>query len=160
MKIEIRRIEKSDNLPLAAVIRACLEEHDAAIEGTMYTDPNLEKLYEWFDAPRSAYWVAYAEESVLGGAGIAPLPGADSDVAELQRMFLLPEARGTGTAKKLMQLSLDFAKSQGFEQVYLETLPNMQAAQGLYRSFGFEEIPEALGNTGHHSCDVTMLLQL
>lgn len=159
MKIEIRPIQPSDNLTLAEVIKTCLEEHDAAIDGTMYTDPSLYKLYEWFDRPKSMYWVAVADGEVVGGSGIAPVPG-EENVAELQRMFLSQKARGTGTASKLMEECISFARKEGFMQVYLETLPNMQAAQKLYSKFGFEKIDKAIGNTGHFACDIKMALGL
>ncbi len=156
--MQIREISPEDNSELARVIKSCLEEFDAAVEGTMYTDPSLHKLYEWFDKDRSRYWVIADENQVYGGCGIAPLPGESEKVAELQRMFLSPEARGKGFAGELMELCLDFARKEGFSKIYLETLPQMTAAQKLYTRYGFKRIDSSMGSTGHNHCDVNMLM--
>ena len=72
-------------------------------------------------------------------------------------MYIAPEIRGKGYSKPLLERSLKAAKSMGYSQCYLETLPELQAAQKLYKQYGFEYINTSMGNTGHNSCDVRML---
>jgi putative acetyltransferase len=55
---------------------------------------------------------------------------------------------------------LEKAKEFGFEKCYLETLPNMLAAQKLYQKVGFQYLEEPLGCTGHSSCPVWMIKEL
>ena len=43
---------------------------------------------------------------------------------------------------------------------YLETLPNMIAAQRFYEKYGFVRIDEPLGDTGHFECDVRYIKEL
>lgn len=52
-----------------------------------------------YSQPGHAYWVVEYEGEVVGGGGIAPLAGSESDICELQKMYFLPAIRGKGLAK-------------------------------------------------------------
>lgn len=159
MNYTIREIQPHDNAQVEAVIRSCLIEFGANHEGTAWEDPYLGRFSEVYAAPGRAYWVALdAANNVVGGVGIGELPGAPS-VCELQKMYCLPRARGTGVAKALLETALAFA-TKHYERCYLETLENMAAAQRFYEKHGFARIQEPLGNTGHYSCDVLYLKDL
>jgi len=75
-------------------------------------------------------------------------------------MYISPKARGLKIGKKLILKCLEFAKATGFEQCYLETFPNMEAAIKMYQLNGFQFINQALGDTSHFSCNVWMLKKL
>jgi putative acetyltransferase len=121
----------------------------------------LNYLSDFFNQPKSAYWVVVNKQNVvMGGAGVGPLKGNLAGWCELQKMYFKPELRGLGFGKKLIQQCLDFAAHQGFENCYLETLPNMTAAQKLYKVNGFEYINTRMGVTGHTSCNVFMAKKL
>jgi len=158
--ITIRKIEPKDNAAIAALIRAVLVEHDAPKVGTAYADTALDRLSEVYAAEQSVYFVVERDDAIIGGAGIAPLENGDKTICELQKMYFLPEARGLGLGATLMQKCLEAAKGFGFSQCYLETLPNMKAAQKLYTKFGFTYLDKPLGNTGHSSCPVWMIKNL
>ena len=57
----------------------------------------------------------------------------------------------------MIEHCLTFAQAQQFKKCYIETMPNMQAAQKLYQKKGFEYIEGPLGNTGHNNCSVWLL---
>lgn len=152
----IREIQQKDNESIAKVIRTIFHELDAPKAGTAYADPILDTLYEVYQAPRSVYYVVELEGKVVGGCGIAPLENAEVSVCELQKMYFAPEIRGFGYAEKIIKKCLEFAKTQGFEICYLETLSFMTTAQKLYKRMGFEPIDGPMGNTGHNSCEVWM----
>lgn len=59
---------------------------------------------------------------------------------EMKRLYVTPQARGTGTGEKLVTAIIQQAKDLGYEGMRLDTLPEMVAAQKLYRRFGFEVI--------------------
>lgn len=158
--MKIRPIQFEDNPKIAQVIRNVFIELDAPKVGTAYADPILDTLFEVYQKPKSTYFVIENQGVILGGGGIAPLENADEKICELQKMYFAPEARGLGLGYELIQLCMEFARNQGFETCYLETLPFMTAAQKLYRKVGFENIHGPLGNTGHNSCDVWMIKQL
>jgi putative acetyltransferase len=152
----IREIQQKDNESIAKVIRTIFHELDAPKVGTAYADPILDTLYEVYQAPRSVYYVVELEGKVVGGCGVAPLENAEVSVCELQKMYFAPEIRGFGYAEKIIKKCLEFAKTQGFEICYLETLSFMTAAQKLYKRMGFEHIEGPMGSTGHNSCEVWM----
>jgi len=156
----IREIQQKDNESIAKVIRAIFHELDAPKVGTAYADPILDTLYEVYQAPRSVYYVVENEGKVVGGCGVASLENGNSSVCELQKMYFAPEIRGTGFAEKIIEKCLEFAKIQGYEICYLETLSFMTAAQKLYKRIGFENICAPMGNTGHSSCEVWMTKKL
>ena len=60
----------------------------------------------------------------------------------------------------MMAVCLDQARSFGFDQCYIETMPYMKAAQKLYIRTGFKYIDGPMGDTGHFSCPVHMLFDL
>ena len=75
-------------------------------------------------------------------------------------MFLLPESRGKGFGKKLIELCISQAKKYGYDKIYLETLSQMKKAISLYERMGFKKIEVPLGNTGHTGCNIWMMLDL
>lgn len=59
---------------------------------------------------------------------------------EMKRLYVAPDARRTGAGEKLVGAVIEQAKNLGYEGMRLDTLPEMVAAQKLYRRFGFEII--------------------
>ena len=159
MEYRIREIEEKDNKEVENVIRTCLIEFGANHEGTAWADPNLGRFSEIYNTEGNKYWVAIDEnDTVIGGVGIGKLEGID-DVGELQKMYCLPESRGTGISHKLMEIALEYAKKY-YSRCYLETLENMVAAQKFYEKHGFKRIYEPLVKTEHFACDVRYVKDL
>ena len=73
--------------------------------------------------------------------GCIALKALEPRVAEIKRLFVRPQARGTGIAKALVRETLKIAQERGYGEVKLDTLPEMAAAITLYKSFGFAPIP-------------------
>ena len=113
-----------------------------------------------YSQPGHAYWVVEFDGEVVGGGGIAPLAGSESDICELQKMYFLPSIRGKGLAKKLALMAMEQAREMGFKRCYLETTAFLKEAIALYEHLGFEHIDYALGCTGHVDCEVRMLREL
>ena len=159
MEYKIREIEKKDNKEIERVIRSCLIEFGANHEGTAWTDPNLGRFSEIYNTEGNKYWVAEDENGrIVGGVGIGKLKDTD-DVCELQKMYCLPESRGTGISHKLMDKALEYARNY-YSKCYLETLENMVAAQRFYEKYGFKRIYEPLIKTEHFACDVRYIKNL
>ncbi|TCZ78258.1 N-acetyltransferase [Paenibacillus albiflavus] len=156
--MKIREIEARDNKQIEEVIRTCLMEFGGDREGLAWADPFLGRLSEVYVAEGSKYWVVEHDGRIVGGCGIGPMQNLEG-ICELQKMYCLPEARGTGTANKLMLIALEYA-GQNYSQCYLETLDNMTSANRFYKKHGFIELDQPLGDTGHYSCDVWYLKDL
>ena len=158
MNYNIRPIQKEDDAAIESVIRACLIEFGGDHEGTAWADPDLCRFSKVYKQEKSRYFVAEDSEGIIwGGVGVGPMP--EEGVCELQKMYLLPEARGTGAAQALMDAALTFAQAH-YKKCYLETLPNMTAAQRFYEKNGFVRTDKAIGNTGHFDCDVRYIKEL
>lgn len=158
--IRIRTIESRDNSKLAEIIRSTLTEFKANHPGTVYYDATTDALYELFQKKNSIYYIAENENSILGGGGIFPSDGLPADTCELVKMYLLPEARGTGLGSRLIEKCLLFAKENGFKKVYLETMPELKNALKVYERFGFRYLDKQLGNTGHFGCGLWMIKEI
>lgn len=158
--MEIRHIQHSDNEALASVIRTVLVDLGVPKVGTAYADKALDCMYENYQSANHAYFVIVEEGKILGGAGIAPLQEYQGPVCELQKMYFLSDIRGKGLGSKMIEKCLSQARDFGFEQCYIETMPYMEAAQKLYQKMGFKYIDGPMGNTGHFSCPVHMILDL
>ena len=157
MNCIIREILPKDNGIVELIIRNCLIEFNGNRAGTAWEDPDLCRFSEIYNAENKKYWVAETDR-VVGGVGIAPLAGADG-VCELQKMYCIPEFRGTGIAHQLILTALEHAKKY-FDRCYLETFGNMTAAQKFYEKYGFTRLDKPLGNTGHYACDVRYIKNL
>lgn len=160
MNITIRPIEQSDNPVLAKIVRDTLAEFGANHPGTVYYDPTTDALYELFQAKGAGYFVAEMNGEVVGGGGIYPTDGLPADTCELVKMYLLPQARGTGLGRTLIEKSLSFAEETGYKNVYLETMPELKQALNIYAKFGFEYLKGPMGNSGHTGCSLWMLKKL
>ena len=158
--MQIRPIEPGDNVELAKVIRAALTEFGANKPGTVYFDPTTDALYELFRTPGSFYYVATIDEVIVGGCGIFPTENLPQGTCELVKLYLAKEARGTGLGKQLMEISLSWAKENGYTQVYLESMPELAKAVSIYEKVGFKALDHPLGNSGHCGCDIWMLKAL
>ena len=97
---------------------------------------------------------------IVGGGGIYPTEGLPEGTCELVKMYLLPEARGIGLGRQLIEMCLGKAREKGFKRIYLETMPELVLALNMYKKFGFENLCEPLGNSGHFGCDLHMILNL
>ena len=158
----IRNIKEEDDEALASIIRRTLEEFGANHPGTVYFDEAINHLSKMFQIERSTYFVVSDEENnkILGGGGIYPTEGLPSDTAELVKLYLLPETRGKGIGKLLINKCLSFAKQAGYSKVYLESMDELSGAVGLYERLGFSYLDAPLGNTGHCYCGIWMMKEI
>ncbi|WP_431121603.1 GNAT family N-acetyltransferase [Flagellimonas flava] len=159
-EVIIREIQPKDNAAVASVVRQVLVDLGVPKVGTAYADKALDDMYGAYDVPKATYFVAEEGGRIIGCAGVAQLENFDGNVCELQKMYLLEEARGKGLGAKMIDTCLAKAKEFGFEACYLETMPYMKAAQKLYQKNGFQYIDGPMGNTGHYSCPVWMLKEM
>ncbi|MEI6680371.1 MAG: GNAT family N-acetyltransferase [Mariniphaga sp.] len=159
--MQIRPVRPSDNPLLAKIIRQTLTEFGADHPGTVYYDQTTDALYELFQKERSAYYVLETDDGkVVGGGGIYPTGELPEDTCELVKMYLLPEVRGQGWGRSIIEKCLQNALEFGFENVYIESMPELKLALNIYEKFGFEYLNAPLGNSGHFGCELWMVKRL
>lgn len=160
MAITYREIQEQDNQELAELIRTILREFKIDKPGTVYTDPTTDHLSDVFELEQSAYWIAEEEGKIIGGCGIYPTSGLPDGCVELVKLYTASSARGKGVGKMLMQKSIESAQQFGYNEIYLESFPELSTAIGMYEKAGFKLLSAPLGNSGHFACNVWMLLVL
>ena len=158
--ITIRDLRKEDNPSLAKIVKETLAEFGANHPNTVYYDPTTDTLFEVFQTPRSKYFLAEIDGKMVGGGGIYPTDGLDDDTCELVKMYLLPQARGHGLGKMLIEKCIEAAKENGYKKIYLETMPELKQAMKVYEKFGFKYLNGPMGNSGHTGCEMWMLKEL
>lgn len=160
MNVTYRPIRSDDNEAIAKVIRGALEDFGVNKPGTVYTDPTTDTLFELFQIPGSGYWIAEAEDGLIGGCGIFPTIGLPEGYGELVKLYLHRDYRGKGIGKQLLLKSFDLARALGYTHLYLESLPELNNAVHLYEQVGFAHIPCRMGESGHFACDLWMTIEL
>ncbi|MGH8670314.1 MAG: GNAT family N-acetyltransferase [Burkholderiales bacterium] len=104
---------------------------------------DLEDRSKFYPPNGRFYLVCYEGADV----GVGCLKRLAPGVAEIQRMYLRPQARGIGAGRRLLRQLLDDAKTIGYRSIRLESLRALSAAHALYRSAGFVEIPPYAANS-------------
>lgn len=61
----------------------------------------------------------------------------DADTAKLRLFLLVPEARGLGLGRRLLDACVGFARDVGYRRMQLWTHESHRAACALYRAYGF-----------------------
>jgi GNAT superfamily N-acetyltransferase len=80
---------------------------------------------------------------------------------EVAKMAVTPYAQGSGLGRRLLQHTIDYARSIGATRLYLETNHILTPAIRLYESLGFRHIPEErLAPSPYARADVFMELVL
>jgi putative acetyltransferase len=155
-----REIKKEDNVHLARMIRQVFKEHDAPQSGTVFSDPTTDDLFGLFRKTRSVLWVAELDGLPVGCCGIYPTEGLENKCAELVKYYLAESERGRGTGRQLMEKCIDSARDMAYQKLYLESMPHFSKAVRIYEKLGFRKLSGPLGNSGHTTCNIWMLLEL
>lgn len=146
----IRRLMAEPAGQAAVTIRTRLEPGDlgyvAYLHGRIYEKENqygrsfesyvLEGLAEFgaqYDAEKDRVWVCVHGKEIVGF--LAGVHRGDS--LQLRYFILLPEYRGIGLGKRLMEQFVDYVRERGYRKVYLWTTNEQHAAISLYTRYGF-----------------------
>jgi GNAT superfamily N-acetyltransferase len=70
----------------------------------------------------------------------------DAQACEIKRMYVVPEARGTGVGRALLHELEDRARQLGYLIARLDTGPRQAGARRIYESEGYVEVDNFNGN--------------
>ncbi len=93
--------------------------------------------------PTGCFLVAYVD-GVAAGCGT--VRRMDDATAEIKRMYVRPEVRGRGVARRILAGLESAALELGYRRIVLDTGDRMPEAQALYRSSGYDDIPDYNAN--------------
>lgn len=120
-----------------------------------FRDLNIEWLEKYF-------WVEPHDEEVLGKPekyiiepggmiffvrdqrniiGTVALMKMEEGVFELTKMAVVPAARGKNIGQRLMNYTLDYARSKGWRMLIIYSNRKLENAIHIYKKYGFREIP-------------------
>jgi GNAT superfamily N-acetyltransferase len=84
--------------------------------------------------PREGLWLARLDAHTVGSVTLIE---ESSELGRLGHLVLVPDARGTGAGRGLVETVLAAARAAGYERLHLFTFSDLRAAGSLYRSVGF-----------------------
>ncbi len=87
------------------------------------------------DPARETGWIAQAQNVRLGSIFCV---SAGSTTAKLRLFLLVPEARGHGLGRRLLETCMDFARRAGYADMQLWTHESHRAACALYAATGWQ----------------------
>lgn len=134
----LRPATAADAAAVRALITAVLVEYGLEPE-PCGTDADLADIDGHYLARGGRFWVLVdGADAVVGSCALYPLDGG---AVELRKMYLSPALRGGGWGRRMLELALATARDDGHTRMRLETASVLKEAIGLYRRYGFEQLP-------------------
>ncbi|MBK9065023.1 MAG: GNAT family N-acetyltransferase [Acidobacteria bacterium] len=134
-------IRIADGAADVATARALFEEYQKSLGFSLCFqnfDEELAGLPGAYAPPDGRLLLAFAGDEP---AGCIALRNIGKEICEMKRLWVKPAFRGTGLGRRLVEALMAEARAIGYRAVRLDTLPSMTAAQALYLSLGFTDIP-------------------
>jgi putative acetyltransferase len=139
------RIVPPETPEALAQLRALLLEYAASLGGHLCFDGfqlELRQLTASYGPPAGRLLLATVGDEPAGCVALKPV---DASVCELKRLYVRPAFRGQGLGRSLARHALSEAGRIGYRIARLDTLPSMTSARALYRSLGFQALPDEGG---------------
>ncbi len=126
--------------PAAAALRVAQRAEIAERYGTPDSEPGIPPSA----ADSTVFFVAFDDDgTAVGCAGLRRLDGTE---AEVKRMFVRAEDRGTGASTAILERLEEYARENGLTRLVLETGDRQPDAVRFYQRQGYARIP----NFGHY----------
>ena len=141
-RIELVPAESAEQL---AAVRDLFSEYAASLSIDLCFqnfDAELAGLPGDYAPPVGALLLALVDGAPAGCVAMRALPESDhTNACEMKRLYVRRAFRRFGLGRLLTQQLMDLATQSGHSCMLLDTLDDMEAARGLYRSLGFADIP-------------------
>lgn len=132
----IRSWRPDDRSAAAAVIRSVLAAYGLGWESAG-ADRDVLEVETFYQATGGEFWVIEQQAAIVGTGAYYPIQRGKNAV-EVRKMYLLPEVRGQGLGRYLLQQLEATIVARGFEQIWIETASVLQEAVKLYESSGYQ----------------------
>ncbi len=141
-RLEVHAVA-ADAPEAAALTGAMVAEVSALYGGGLAAPGTPSASVADFSPPHGAFVIVIEDGRPVAGGGVKRLaPG----VAEIKRMYVVPDARGRGIARKLLAALEDAARATGHRVARLDTGVRQPHARALYESAGYRAIDDYNGN--------------
>jgi putative acetyltransferase len=136
--VHIRDYALSDAEAVLALITSVLTEYGFSPDiGGLHRD--LELVGQRYLRDRSGFWVAERDIALVGTVAVRP---KDEVTCELKRLYVNPTARGQGIGQLLYMHAENFARSAGYEKIWLDSSRRFTQARRLYERNGVVLVEE------------------
>jgi putative acetyltransferase len=132
---QLRDYRPGDEDDVFRIVKYVLAEYGLATNPEK-TDADLKDIHQSYMLGGGAFRILESNGRTIGSYG---LYANTQESCELRKMYLLPEFRGHGFGKKMMEDALRMAKILRFIEMTLETNSRLKEAIGLYKAYGFTE---------------------
>jgi putative acetyltransferase len=146
--IRIRRAAAADSAPAAAVVRAVYDEYGFTWDERGYHADlrNVETAY-------AAFFVAELDGRIVGTAGL-------SERGSLERLYVLPDARGAGAGSALLAAVAEEARRRGHDRLEIWSDKRFEDAHRLYQREGARVVGERVHDDPDASHEWGLVLEL
>jgi putative acetyltransferase len=132
--VKIRIALPEDSESIADTLRAAFSEFESlyTTEAFAATILSAEKIRERF-GEEGAIWAALKDEKFAGTVSVVPR----EEGLYMRSMAVAPSAQGEGIGRELIKTVENYALENGFEKLFLYTVPFLDGAIRLYEQSGF-----------------------
>lgn len=103
----------------------------------------IERIADYYGERRGSFWIAAAGPKIVGMFGLERVPASDG--MELRRMYVDPDMRRKGIARKMLDFAEQECRRQDIDQLDLSTSELQREALSFYRSSGYALVREEVG---------------
>lgn len=124
---------------------------------------SLERLSQELLSSESEHYFISVDDQLAGymkvNWGEAQTEHELGNAFEIQRIYILQAFQGYGLGKKLFELALEKAKTEGFDWVWLGVWEGNVKAQSFYKKYGFTKFSEHRFQVSEDKVDIDWLLR-
>jgi putative acetyltransferase len=148
MLARVRPARTADSAAAAAVVRAVFDEY-----GFTWDEAGYHADLRDVEAAYAAFFVAELGGRVVGTAGL-------SEHGSLERLYVLPEARGAGVGAELLGVVVAEARRRGHARLEIWSDKRFEDAHRLYERAGARVVGERVHDDPDESHEWGLLLDL
>jgi putative acetyltransferase len=138
----------ADSTAAAAVVKAVYDEY-----GFTWDELGYHADLQDVEAAYAAFFVAELGGRIVGTAGL-------SDQGSLERLYVLPEARGAGVGSGLLRAVADEARQRGHVRLEIWSDKRFEDAHRLYQRHGARVVGERVHEDPDSSHEWGLVLEL
>jgi GNAT superfamily N-acetyltransferase len=132
--IRIRHVLEPGDLGMVVHLHGVVYWREHGLDTSF--EPYVAKpLAEFVLSGAGRLWIAEEAGRVVGSIAIVD---AGPREGQLRWFLLVPEARGIGLGKRLLDAALDYCRERSMSRVFLWTFADLDAALHLYQKAGFK----------------------
>lgn len=116
--------------------------------GFQHFEEELLSLRKVYAAPKGCIILLQENEQAFGCIALRPI---NETIAEVKRLYIKPMFRNIGAAARLLAILEEYASSQKYKSLKLDTLRSMLPAMAFYKKYGYQETSPYYNNPNENA---------